>query len=173
MLSYLIYGDKSASVTGLSEFPKENWPPVASVFQTYHVMVMIGMWFILVTAVSTVFLIKKAFYERKWILQLWVIMVPLPVIANELGWVSAEIGRQPWLVYGLMKTQEGISKSVSANEILVSLILFFIIYSLLFIVWIYIIDKEIKHGPDHKDLKPEVGYSAEEAKLGFFSKNQE
>ena len=170
MLSFLVYGDTQASVTGLREYPRSDWPPVAKVFQTYHLMVSIGIFFILITIISIFLLIINRFYSKKFILRLWVWMVPLPVIANQLGWVSAEMGRQPWLVYGLLKTHEGISKSVSANEILFSLVLFVIIYCLLFFVWIYIIDKEIKHGPEQKNLKPEIGYSSEEGIIGFFSK---
>jgi len=95
------------------------------------------------------------------------------VIANQLGWVSAEVGRQPWLVYGLLRTRDGISVSVSAQEILVSVILFFIIYTLLFFVWLYVLDKEIKHGPGQVGEKPAVGYLAEAEKLGFFTKKKE
>ncbi|HLF36146.1 MAG TPA: cytochrome ubiquinol oxidase subunit I [Cyclobacteriaceae bacterium] len=173
MLSYLIYGERNSKVRGLNEFSKEDWPPVAAVFQTYHFMVMLGMWFIFITLTCSLLLFLKKFYDKKWLLRFWVWMVPLPVIANQLGWVSAEVGRQPWLVYGLLRTRDGISVSVSAQEILVSVILFFIIYTLLFFVWLYVLDKEIKHGPGQVGEKPAVGYLAEAEKLGFFTKKKE
>jgi cytochrome d ubiquinol oxidase subunit I len=168
LLSLLTYGNKESPVKGLNEFPRSEWPPVAAVFQTYHIMVALGMWFILVSVTGLFLLIRRGFYNRKWLLRFWVWMVPLPVIANQLGWVSAEVGRQPWLVYGLLKTKDGISKSVTAHEILISLVLFVLIYSLLFFVWIYVIDKEIKHGPADIEVRPESGYASVEKKLGAF-----
>ncbi len=169
LLSYLIYGETKATVTGLDQFPKSNWPPVAKVFETYHLMVALGMLFIFVTLLGSFLLIIKKFFIKRWFLWGWVLMVPLPVIANQAGWVSAELGRQPWLVYGLLKTSEGISKSVKAPEILTSLILFMIIYLLLFFVWIYIIDKDIKKGPDLKDINPSESYSGREDSLEFLT----
>ena len=170
LLSYLAFGTSDAVVSGLDKFPKNEWPPVTKVFQSYHLMVMLGMLFIFVTITGTFLLFTRKFFNTRWVLWAWVIMVPLPVLANELGWVSAELGRQPWLVYGLLKTQEGISKSVSATEVLISLILFMLIYLLLFMVWIYIIDKDIKKGPDLKDIKPTIGYSGTEDTLDFLTK---
>ncbi len=169
LLSYLVYGDSNAAVTGLDQFPKSEWPPVARVFQTYHLMVALGMLFIFITLAGSFLLLIRKFFDRRWFLWCWVIMVPLPVIANQAGWVSAELGRQPWLVYGLLKTSEGISKSVKGPEILISLILFMIIYLLLFLVWIYIIDKDIKKGPDLKDINPSASYSGTEDALGFLT----
>ena len=169
LLSYLAYGSTEAAVQGLDKFPRNEWPPVAKVFQSYHLMVALGMLFIFVTVAGTVLVYLKKFYFKRWWLWCWVLMVPLPVFANQLGWVSAELGRQPWLVYGLLKTSEGLSKSVSANEILISLILFMFVYLLLFFVWIYIIDKDIKKGPDLKDIHPDLSYSGTQNKLDFLT----
>jgi cytochrome bd ubiquinol oxidase subunit I len=169
MLSYLSFGSTGATVQGLDKFPKNEWPPVTKVFQSYHLMVALGMLFIFVTVTGSLLLYLKKFFTYKWWLWIWVLMVPLPVIANQLGWVSAELGRQPWLVYGLLKTSEGLSKSVSATEILISLILFMVVYLLLFFVWIYIIDKDIKKGPDLKDIEPDLAYSGIQDKLDFFT----
>ena len=95
-------------------------------------------------------------------MKLYVPAVVLPVIANQSGWVSAERGRQPWIVQDLLRTSDGLSKSVSAPEVLISLILFFIVYTLLFFVWLYVLDREIKHGPDDYIHSPETYQKREE-----------
>ncbi len=161
MLSFLVHGDFNTPVKGLNEFPKEEWPPAAAVFQSYHLMVALGMLFIGLTLVSLILLRKNRIFKMKWLLRLFVASVILPILANELGWVSAERGRQPWIVYGLLKTKDGLSKSVEAYEVLTSLILFFLVYTLLFFVWLYVLDREIKHGPADYAHDPEAGYSQE------------
>jgi cytochrome d ubiquinol oxidase subunit I len=170
MLSYLIYGDTSAEVKGLNEFPEEDWPPVAMVFQSYHLMVALGMYFIGITILALFLIIRDQFFNHRWLLKLFVISVIFPVLANQLGWVSAERGRQPWIVQDLLRTSDGISKSVTAGEVLISLILFIIVYILLFFVWVYILDREIRHGPDYPEDMPEIGFNMKALKLDFFKK---
>jgi len=170
MLSYLLYGDSQARVMGLNEIPNNDWPPVGIVFQTYHIMVALGMLFIGFTILAIILLCRGTLFEQKWLLKIFIIGVPLTVIANQLGWVSAEMGRQPWIVYGLLKTNEGISKSVTSLEIFVSLLLFIIVYILLFFVWLYIIDKEIKHGPDCPEDMPVAGFNLKSLKIPFLPK---
>jgi len=148
LLSFLLHGDFNAEVIGLDQFPEEDWPPVAQVFQTYHLMVALGMFFIALTLLSLWLLYRKQLFNKTWLMKLYMPAVALPVIANQSGWVSAERGRQPWIVQDLLRTSEGLSKSVTAPEVLISLILFFIVYALLFFVWLYVLDREIKHGPD-------------------------
>ncbi len=172
MLSWLIYGDVNGEVTGLNEFPREDWPPVAIVFQTYHIMVALGMFFIAFTLFSLFLLIRKKLFQTTWVLKIMVIAVVLPVIANQLGWVSAEVGRQPWVVYGLMRTSEGISASVTAPEVWTSLILFFIVYTLLFFVWLYVMDREIKHGPTHLEEQDMV-YKVKGERVGAIKKMED
>lgn len=92
-------------------------------------------------------------------MKLYVPAVALPVLANQLGWVSAERGRQPWIVQGLLRTSEGVSKSISAPEVMISLGLFVLVYILLFFVWLYVLDREIKHGPEHLTSELEAGYN--------------
>lgn len=169
MLSYLIYGDTGAEVTGLDNFPRDEWPPVGIVFQTYHLMVLLGMYFIGLSLLSIVLLFRKNLFKQRWLLKIMVVSVAFPVLANQLGWVSAEVGRQPWIVQGLLKTSEGLSKSVSAQEILISLILFILVYILLFFVWVFILDKEIRHGPDMPEDSPVVGFSQKSLKIGFLN----
>ena len=164
LLSYLIYGNTEAEVKGLNEFPKEDWPPVETVFQTYHIMVSLGMFFIALTIISLFLLWRKSLFNKKWLLRLYVFGVSLPVIANQLGWHSAERGRQPWVVYELLRTSDGVSKSVSAPEVATSLVLFLVVYTLLFFVWLYVLDREIKHGPDSKE-GPVSGYTVKGGRI--------
>lgn len=156
MLSYLLYGDVSQPVIGLDSFKKSDQPPVNVVFQTYHLMVAIGMALILISFVSF-YMYKKGKLEKSTLwLKLLVASVLLPQIANQLGWFSAEVGRQPWVVYGLLRTSEGLSKSVNGSQIVFSLILFTIIYIMLFALFIFLLDNKIKHGPEHtEDMESE------------------
>ena len=172
MLSWLIYGTTDAVVTGLGDFPEDRWPPIQIVFQSYHIMVALGMFFILFTVGSLILLYRKQLFNKKWLLKIFVVAVVLPVIANQLGWVSAEVGRQPWVVQDLLLTSEGISKTVIAAEVLTSLILFVIVYVLLFFVWVYVLDREIKHGPeDYGD--PEEVYHVKGSRMGAIKKMEE
>ncbi|MFN3999239.1 cytochrome ubiquinol oxidase subunit I [Algoriphagus sp.] len=160
MLSFLVHGDFDGEVKGLEEFPEEDWPAVNGVFQSYHIMVALGMLFIGVTLLSLFLLWRKQLFTPKWswLMKLYVPAVALPVLANQLGWVSAERGRQPWIVQGLLRTSEGVSKSISAPEVMISLVLFVLVYVLLFFVWLYVLDREIKHGPEHLTSEVEAGY---------------
>lgn len=148
LLSYLVYGDSQKPLTGLNEFKPEDRPPVNIVFQSYHLMVAIGFALIGLSIVSLLLLRKESLFKNKLILKILVISVFLPHLANQLGWISAEIGRQPWIVYGLLRTKDALSKSVSSGEVLFSLILFLLIYVLLFVLFLYLLDRKIKHGPD-------------------------
>jgi cytochrome d ubiquinol oxidase subunit I len=148
MLSYLIYGNMDKSVLGLNDIKPDERPPVNLVFQSYHIMVAIGFTLIGISVLSLLMIRKEKLFKKRWMLKLLVISVLLPQIANQLGWISAEVGRQPWIVYGLLKTKDAFSKSVSSGEIIFSLTLFTLIYLLLFILFIFLLDRKIKHGPD-------------------------
>jgi cytochrome d ubiquinol oxidase subunit I len=154
MLSWLIYGDSSKPVTGLKEFKPEDRPPVNFVFQTYHAMVGIGCALIGLSVLGALFWWRGTLFEKRWLLWLLVFSVLGPQLANQLGWFSAEVGRQPWIVYGLLRTSEGLSKVVTANMVVTSLILFTVIYALLFAVFVYLLNDKIQHGPDAADLTP-------------------
>ena len=154
MLSFLVYGDFSKPITGLQAFSPENRPPVNIVFQTYHLMVAIGFTLIGISIFSLFLLIRKKLFSATWFLKVIVIAVLLPQIANQLGWFSAEIGRQPWIVYNLLRTSDGLSKAVDANQVLFSLIMFTVIYALLFVLFIFLLNEKIKHGPEHLDELP-------------------
>jgi cytochrome d ubiquinol oxidase subunit I len=150
-LSYLISGNTEYKVKGLNHFPKDEIPPVNIVFQAYHLMVAIGFILIFITTLGTFLWWRKKLFDHKWLLWVFVFAVLGPQIANQVGWVTAEVGRQPWIVYGLLKTSEGLSKAVQSNQIIFSLILFTIIYLFLFILFIYLLNEKIQHGPDEPE----------------------
>ena len=154
MLTFLVYNNFSTPVTGLREFAPADRPPVGFVFQTYHAMVGIGMTMIALAAYSMWLIRKKQFFRQRWLLQVLVFSVLGPQLANQFGWWSAEVGRQPWLVYGLLRTPEGLSRVVRAEAVLTSLIMFALIYVLLFAVFIFLLNEKIQHGPDDADLVP-------------------
>ncbi len=151
LLSYLIYWDSNTPVMGLKEFAPEDRPPVNIVFQSYHFMVGIGLLLIGLSWLGVILWARKKIHSTKWYLWIGVFSVLLPHLANQLGWMSAEIGRQPWIVYGLLRTKDALSKVVSFNEVLFSIILFGCIYLLLFILFIFLLDRKIKHGPEEAD----------------------
>ena len=147
-LSFLMHYDFEAPVTGLTAFPIDERPgQINAVFQFYHIMVAIGMTLILLTCVAVFFWFKKSLFDKKWLLWIFVFAAILPQIANQVGWFTAEMGRQPWVVYGLLRTSEAFSQAVTDNQILFSLILFLFVYTLLFLLFVYLLNKKIKHGP--------------------------
>lgn len=147
-LSFLVHQDFKEPITGLNAFPKEDQPSqVNAVFQFYHIMISIGMFLIALSFYACFLWWKGKLFETKWILWIFSFSVLLPQIANQAGWFAAEMGRQPWIVYGHLRTSEGFSQEVSANQIVFSLILFLVVYSLLFLLFLYSLNKKIKHGP--------------------------
>jgi cytochrome d ubiquinol oxidase subunit I len=147
-LSYLIYGNFSTPVTGLNAFKPEDQPPINIVFQTYHLMVAIGFTLIAICIFAAFLWWRNKLFDYKWFLYVLVFAVLLPQIANQIGWISAEVGRQPWIVYGLLRTSDALSKAVSADQIIFSLVMFMLIYSLLFVLFIYLLNEKIKKGPE-------------------------
>ena len=154
VLSFVVHGDSKTPVTGLDQFPRKDWPPVAATFLTFRAMVALGMLFILLT-VTALFLDRRGkLFENRRLLWVFVFAVPLPFIANELGWCVAEIGRQPWVVYGLLRTSDALSKSVIARQVLGSIVMFVVIYAMLFAVWLFVLDRKIKQGPEDLPVTP-------------------
>jgi cytochrome d ubiquinol oxidase subunit I len=159
MLSYLIGFDTNTKVTGLNSFKEEDRPPVNFVFQAYHLMVAIGFTLIAISLLGIFFWWRGTLFKQKWLLWIFVFSVLLPQIANQIGWITAEVGRQPWIVYGLLRTSEGLSKAVEAGQVWFSLILFMVIYLGLFILFIYLLNEKIQHGPEDVDSIPsEIGH---------------
>ena len=148
LLSWMAFGDFKAKVKGINEFPRENIPPLFLTFVSYHNMVLLGLYFIFIMALASYLLYKKKLFENKKILTVLKWSVPLPLIAIQLGWIAAEVGRQPWIVYQLMKTKDAVSFTVGTGELLFSIILFALIYILLGSVFLTLLFKKIKHGPE-------------------------
>ncbi len=151
-LSFLLHQDFKKPVTGLNAFkPNERPTQINAIFQVYHIMIAIGMFLIALTAYGTWLLYKGKLFENRFIMQVFLWSVLLPQIANQAGWFAAEMGRQPWVVYGLLRTSDALSKAVKANQIIFSLILFGLVYFTLFSLFIYLLNKKIKHGPEASD----------------------
>jgi len=146
-LSFLIHFDPQAEVTGLNEFPDNERPPVLIPFATYHLMILLGMIFILIAITGSVLLMRKKLYDSPRFLKVLLFTFPLPYLANEFGWIAAEVGRQPWAVFRVLRTADAASKIVPAGQILFTLILFILVYTLIGIIGISIITKMIAKGP--------------------------
>jgi cytochrome d ubiquinol oxidase subunit I len=151
MLSFMVHGDAGQPVTGLAEFPPEDRPPANAVFQSYHAMVGIGLGLIGLSLLSAALWWRGRLFARRPVLWLLVFAVLGPQLANPLGWVSAELGRQPWIVQGLMRTRDAVSPSLTAGEAWASLLMFVGIYALLFAAFVYLLDDKIRHGPEDVD----------------------
>ncbi len=152
LLSYLIYGDWDRPVQGLQAIPPDRRPPVNVVFQSYHAMVAIGFGLIALSWIGLFYWWRDKLSGTRWLLKIFVISVLGPQLANQLGWFSAEVGRQPYIVYNLLKTEDALSKSVTSGEVITSLIMFSTIYLLLFALFIYLLNEKIQHGPLAEDL---------------------
>lgn len=148
-LSFLLTGDFDAQVTGLNAFKQEDQPgQVNAVFQFYHLMIAIGIVLIILSWWGIILWKQNKLFTSPRFLWILSFAVILPQIANQAGWFAAEMGRQPWVVYGLLRTSDALSESVVASQVLFSLILFLIIYSFLLALFIYLLTKKIKHGPE-------------------------
>jgi cytochrome d ubiquinol oxidase subunit I len=154
MLSWLAHGDTSKQVIGLREFRPEDRPPVNFTFQLFHLMVAVGFGQIAIAVLGFLYFWRGSLFEKRWLLWLLVLSVLGPQIANEAGWFAAEVGRQPWIVQGLLRTSEGLSAVVKANAVLTAILLFSAVYLLLFTVFVYLLNDKIQHGPDDADLVP-------------------
>lgn len=147
-LSFLVHGDFEKSIRGLNSFEADERPTqVNAIFQFYHLMVAIGIFLILLSAYASILLWRNRLFAKKWLLWVLAFSVLLPQLANQFGWFTAEMGRQPWVVWGLLKTSDALSKAVSANQVLFSLVLFAIIYTILLALFLYLLNKKIKAGP--------------------------
>ena len=146
-LSFLYNFDWNSEIKGLNDYPKENWPPVNFTFQVYHIMVGAGALMIALGLLGAYLLWKGKLYENKLYLFILPFLIPLPHIAHETGWIAAEIGRQPWIIYRLMKTSDAASVVVSSGEITFSLMMFFLIYFLLAVMFVKLFIKIVQNGP--------------------------
>lgn len=147
-LSFLAFKDPNAEIKGLKDFPKELRPPVLPTFLSFRLMVGIGTFMILASLVAIILSRKENFTEYRRFLLIMVLAIPAPYLAQQLGWLVAELGRQPWIVYGVMKTADAVSKSITATQVALSLLGFTVLYGLLGAVDIYLLTKYAKKGPD-------------------------
>ena len=161
-LSLLIYGTTKAEVEGLDRIPRDQWPTALPLlYYSYHIMAGLGTWFVLLMAISAFLLWRKRLCSARWALWALLLSFPLPYIANTAGWMTAELGRQPWLIYGLMRTSEGYSNTVSAGNGLFTLLGFMGLYLLLGILFTVLIYREISNGPE-----PQSAIAAGESHAG-------
>jgi cytochrome d ubiquinol oxidase subunit I len=148
-LSYLAYGNFDAGVKGLNAYARAEWPPVELTYYAYHVMVGLGTIFGAVTGIALVALLLGRLYTARWILWPLMLLMPFPYIANEAGWMVSEVGRQPWIVYGIMHTAQAGSPTVSSGETVFTSIGFAGMYFLLGVLFIMLVLREIGLGPSH------------------------
>jgi cytochrome d ubiquinol oxidase subunit I len=148
LLSFMVYFDWNAKVVGLDAFPKENWPPVMFTAMSFHAMIWPGV-FCLLFMLYGAYLLKRGKLETsRRFLTLFFWLIPLPYLLNEIGWFTAEVGRQPWVVYQLLRTADGYSQTVPAGQVLFSILLFSLIYAGLFALWFMLIKKTVIAGPE-------------------------
>jgi cytochrome d ubiquinol oxidase subunit I len=148
LLSLLAHMDINAEVQGLNGFPRDEWPPLALTFYPFHLMVLLGLYFIGLTLLGVFLWWRGLLFKYKFFLWLALLSIPLPFIVNELGWITAEVGRQPWVVYHVLRTADAVSISVPAYQVLLTLVLFVVIYAFLFWAWLYLIRKLVGAGPE-------------------------
>ncbi len=148
-LSFLTHGSVQAEVRGLDAFPRDQWPDnIPLLYYAYHVMVGLGTIFIALMLTATVLLWRRRLFESRWMLWILMLAFPFPYIANTAGWITAEVGRQPWLIYGLMRTVEGVSPRVSAGTGWFTLLGFMGMYTVLSMLFLFLVWKQVERGPE-------------------------
>ncbi|MGE0493022.1 MAG: cytochrome ubiquinol oxidase subunit I [Vulcanimicrobiota bacterium] len=154
LLSLLVHRDLETPVAGLDQVPADERPPIWLPFQAYHLMIALGTAFIGLSWLGCFFWWRGTLFEQRWLLWLFVFSVLGAYAANEAGWVAAEVGRQPWVVYGLLRTDQGLSQAVVASQVLASILMFGVVYFLLFLVWVFVMNNKIRHGPEDIEAEP-------------------
>jgi cytochrome d ubiquinol oxidase subunit I len=148
-LSFLAYGHFGSFVHGLDQYPTNIWPDnIELLYYSFHLMITLGTIFIVVMAYATVQNWRDRLASSNWLLWLLMLAFPFPYIANTLGWMTAELGRQPWLIYGVFPTREGYSKVVSNGNTIFTLIGFVGLYFVLGLLFLFLEGREIGRGPD-------------------------
>lgn len=147
ILSFLAYGNFKANVKGLNAYATELWPPVELTYYAYHVMVGLGTIFVGIAVLAVFFLWRKMLFRLPLMLWALMLVMPFPYIANEAGWMTTEVGRQPWIIYGLMRTSEAASPNVVSGETIFTLIGFIGMYFTLGVLFLYLVLREIAIGP--------------------------
>ncbi len=149
MLSFLVGGSTDTVVVGLNDIPEELWPPLQATFMAYRIMISLGSIFIPIGLLGVIFYYWQGrIFNMRWLLWIFVLSIFLTEAVTLSGWAVAEIGRQPWIVYGVMKTAEGVSPTLTTAEVVASLSIFIFLYIALFALFIFLLNAKIQHGPD-------------------------
>jgi cytochrome d ubiquinol oxidase subunit I len=147
-LSFLTYNRWKAQVRGLNEFPREDWPQnIPLLYYAFHIMVGLGSVFVLIWLLAAAQLRGGQLFRRRWMQWVLLLAFPFPYIANTAGWLTAELGRQPWLIYGLLRTADGTSVGISTGNALFTLLGFMGLYTVLSILFVFLITRELDRGP--------------------------
>ena len=154
-LSFLTYGNLNQPVTGLDQIPRDEWPNVPVVFQTYHLMVTMWAMMFLIAVFGFWYWKRGSLEKKRWLLWAMVFSVFLPHVALQAGWISTEMGRQPWSVWKIFRTSEGVSTVISAGQVKGSITMFLMIYILLLSLFLFLLNHKIKHGPEEIGSKPD------------------
>ena len=149
LLSILVYRDPSKPVLGLDQIPKQDWPEaVSALYVTYHWMIYMWGWMFLMLTWAFIQFKRNKIEKSRLLLKLLVVSIFAPVSANIVGWCCAEMGRQPWVVYGLLRTADAVSRSITSGQVWGSLIMIISSFSLLLFLFLFLLDRKIKHGPE-------------------------
>lgn len=152
MLSFMTHQRWNARIQGLTSFDRSQWPErIPLLYYSYHVMVGLGTMFMGLTALAALLLFRKKLYTARWLLWPMMLALPFPYIANTAGWMTAELGRQPWLVYGIMRTDHGSSDHVSSGNVLFSLLGFMGLYAVLGLLFFFVVVRIVGQGPGEKE----------------------
>jgi cytochrome d ubiquinol oxidase subunit I len=157
LLSFLVHRDFSKPVPGLDRFAPDT-PPVALPFISFHIMAGLGIYFIVLTLYAAWSRLRGRLFEKRWLLWVFVFSVIGPFVANELGWVATEVGRQPWIVYNQLRTGDAVSRSLDVSQVIGSIVMFGVIYTLLLALWIYLLNDKIQKGPEPVSLHGEASF---------------
>ena len=160
-LSFITYQRWDAHVRGLDAFPEDEHPTnIPLLYYSFHMMVGLGTIFIAIMSIAAFYLWRGKLFETNWLLWILMLLFPFPFIANTVGWMVAELGRQPWLVYGLMRTEHGASPMVSSGSVMFTLLGFFGMYTILSLLYIFLMLRRIEHGADELNASMEAGLEA-------------
>jgi cytochrome d ubiquinol oxidase subunit I len=173
-LSFLAYGHFGSYVHGLKEYPRSVWPDnIELLYYSFHLMITLGTIFIVLMAFATFQKWRGRLQSNTWLLWILMLAFPFPYIANTLGWMTAELGRQPWLIYGLFLTRDGYSKVVSNGDTIFTLIGFLNLYFVLGLLFLYLVGREIGHGPDAESVTGSVQDHEQALPEGAVTKERE
>jgi cytochrome d ubiquinol oxidase subunit I len=161
LLSFLAYQDINATVTGLEAYPSDVWAPINLTFQVYHLMIDLGGLFVLIGLLGAIFFFwKRRIFETRWVLWIFVISIVLTELATMAGWWTAEFGRQPWVVWNLLQTVDGVSPILTGQQVAFSVGTFIVLYIILFILFIYLLNGKIQQGPEELSTVEEAPVSS-------------